>query len=78
MDHKAALIVGLCIILASLLVVIALGWLPQAGRYQMTATSGVNVFLLDTQTGRVWSRVVRPNEGSTGWIEEAAVPWRHE
>jgi len=70
MDRIGLIILGICIIVAAVIVS-----LPERGRYQMTATSGVNVFVLDTMTGRVWTKFVAPSEGSTKWSEEQNVPW---
>ena len=79
MDTKSASILGLCILLAALILASAPRLLPSparggVGRYQFIATTGVNCFVLDTQTGRLWQKFVPHNEGPGRW-EEAPTPW---
>lgn len=81
MDAKSSGIIGGCILLAGLVIALSVhfqgGNLPQGnvndhekGRYQMVVTNGVNVFLVDTKTGRVWQKFVSSNEGTSEWSEQ--------
>lgn len=88
MDRTAAIIVGVCILLSAV-VLAAPGKFSStdgrtsgnvestSARYQMVATSGVNVFVIDTRTGRVWRKFVASTEGPTSWSEEST-PWATE
>jgi hypothetical protein len=74
MDRIGLIVLGICIIIAA--VIISHPDKAEQGRYQMVPTSGVNVFVLDTATGRVWSRFVPSTEGNGKWEEEKDVPWK--
>ncbi len=71
MDLKSAIVIGLCIVLASVVITVISG----EGRYHMVSTSGGNVFVLDTRSGRVWSKFVKPDKGHINWSEEST-PWK--
>ena len=76
MDTRSAGVLGGCIIIASL--ILSLGSrgpaAPEMGRYQFARSNGVNCFVIDTKTGRLWQRFVEPSGGSTDW-EENKAPW---
>jgi hypothetical protein len=81
MDSKGGGILGICIIIAAAIVVFAPHVVPrvappasEVGRYQFARSNGVNVFVLDTKTGRVWQRHVDPSGGPTDWSENKT-PW---
>ena len=79
METKSARILGGCIIVAALIVAWALRSLPlhdsaAVGRYQFGSTSGVNCFVLDTQTGQLWQKFVAKDSGPSQWSEEPS-PW---
>jgi hypothetical protein len=79
MDTKSAWVLGSCIIIAALVVAL----LPRStmapagtevGRYQLVRSNGVNCFVPDTRTGRLWQRHVEPNGGPSDWSENKS-PW---
>jgi hypothetical protein len=72
MNTRAALILGAAIVLAALILALA----PGPGRYQFARTAGVNVFVLDTRTGRLYRKFAPTSQGPTEWREETALPWR--
>jgi hypothetical protein len=76
MDTRGAGIIGGCIIIASLILTLSSRGpaAPEVGRYQFARSSGVNCFVIDTKTGRLWQRFVEPQGGSTDW-EENKGPW---
>jgi hypothetical protein len=79
MDAKAAGILGGCLIVAALIVSLVPRNPPappaaEVGRYQFVRTNGVNCFVLDTQTGRLWQRFVESSGGPSDWSENKA-PW---
>ncbi|MFL5245385.1 MAG: hypothetical protein ACJ8FY_25090 [Gemmataceae bacterium] len=79
MDTRSAGILGACIIFGSLILTLgsrgsAAPSGPEVGRYQFARSSGVNCFVIDTKTGRLWQRFVDPSGGSTTW-EENKGPW---
>lgn len=77
MDTKGGTILGICIILAACIVTLAPRLLTpssEVGRYQLERSNGVNIFMLDTKTGRVWQRYVDSSGGSPDWSENKA-PW---
>jgi hypothetical protein len=78
MDTKAAGVLGVCVIIAALIVALVPRSQPapaaEVGRYQFTRSNGTNCFVLDTKTGRLWSRFVPSSEGSTNWSEDKG-PW---
>jgi hypothetical protein len=79
MDTKAAGVLGVCLIIAALIVSLVPRNPPapaaaEVGRYQFIRTTGVNCFVLDTKTGRLWQRFVESSGGPTNWSENTA-PW---
>lgn len=40
------------------------------GRYQISETNGVNVIVLDTATGDLWTRSVNKTSGPTDWTQQ--------
>ena len=73
MDAMAAGVLGVCIIMAAVM----LAPLPrrsEVGRYQFVHSNGVNCFVLDTKTGRLWQRLNPSSEGPAEWSENKA-PW---
>ena len=70
-----ALIIGLCIIVAAIVMRIT-PRVPadRVGRYQIAGTGGVNVFVLDTRTGKIWSKYFNPTSGATDWDLNTG-PW---
>ncbi len=80
MDTKAAGVVGVCVIIAALIISLgprgrATPAEPEAGRYQFVRSNGVNCFVLDTKTGRLWQGFVSSSSNeSTTWSENKA-PW---
>jgi hypothetical protein len=79
MDTKGAGVLGVCIIIAALVVSLVPrnpppGIAAEVGRYQFGRSNGVNCFVLDTKTGRLWERFVETSGGSPAWSENKA-PW---
>jgi len=81
METKSAGILGVCIIIAALIVSLMPRGLPwaattatESGRYQLIKATDNNVFLLDTKAGRLWQRFVASTSGPSDWSESAA-PW---
>jgi hypothetical protein len=77
MDNKGSIFLGACVIIAACILAFAprsAGPPNEVGRYQFGRSNGVNVFVLDTKTGRVWQRFVDPSSGSPDWFENK-VPW---
>jgi len=75
MRKTEALVIGICIIVAAVVLGIILrSSSDEVGRYQISRSSGVNVFVLDTKTGKLWSRFVSSDSGSTNWALDAG-PW---
>jgi hypothetical protein len=79
MNTRAALIIGLSIVVAAVIMVGVpiLARTPrdaEVGRYQFAHTSGVNAFVIDTKTGRLWNQFVAPTSGPTKW-SECDEPW---
>ena len=79
MDTKAAGVLGVCVIVASLILTLvprgtAVPPVPEVGRYQFARSNGVNCFVPDTKTGRLWQRFVGPTGGPTDWSEDRT-PW---
>mgnify|MGYP001609920478 CR=1 FL=1 len=76
MSRTDTLILGLCLVVAAVLIAGGLCAMGHGnGRYQFARSNGVNVFVLDTRTGRLWSKFVEQTGGSTQWDEESG-PWR--
>jgi hypothetical protein len=75
-DTKAAGILGVCIVIAALIVSLPPRGRNESdvGRYQFARSNGVNCFVLDTKTGRLWSRFVASTGGGTDWSEDKG-PW---
>ena len=77
MNNYGGLILGVCVIVAAAIVAMAprlTGGMSEVGRYQFGRSNGVNVFVLDTKTGRIWQRYVDSSGGSPDWSENKA-PW---
>src|SRR5436309_1639004 len=73
MDTNAAWVLSVCIIIAAVMRAPP----PRSsgvGRYQFVHSNGVNCFVLDTKTGRLWQRLNPSSEGPTEWSEHKA-PW---
>ncbi len=73
MDATAAGVLGFCIIVAAVMHA-PLPRRSEAGRYQFVCPDGVNCFVLDTRTGRLWQRLIPPPGGPAEWSEDKA-PW---
>jgi hypothetical protein len=71
MNMKCAVIIGVSIILAGLIVAFAPG-----SRYQFGSSSGPNCFVLDTKDGRIWQGFVSTNSGAEPTWQEIKAPWR--
>lgn len=75
MDRFGFVILGICIIVAAIILRYPTSPTPpNTGRYQVVPTGGINVLVVDTETGRVWSKVFAPTSGSPEWHEEKT-PW---
>ena len=76
MKTTHSLIIGACIVVAAVLhgVLTKPEVEEQTGRYQITGSSGVNVFVMDTATGQLWSKHFVPDSGSTQWSLSGG-PW---
>jgi hypothetical protein len=82
MNTKAAGLLGVCVILAALILVLGPRWsttVPAEGgsdarRYQFQPGNANNVFILDTRTGRLWRKYLESQEGPSKWEEESG-PW---
>ncbi len=72
MDNRSAVIIGVCIIIASLILILV----PRTGRYAIASSSGVNVFVIDTKSGQLYTKFVPPASGSTNWHQEKDLPWK--
>jgi hypothetical protein len=86
MDTKAASVLGICIVIAALIVALVPRAQPapvsgpagtEVGRYQFVRSNGVS-FVVDTKTGRLWQRFLdqqTPKDWSelkTPWVEATA------
>ena len=60
MDTKSSGILGVCLIIAALIVVLLPR--PQMGRYQMRGVPG-HAYVIDTATGQVWEDFATPSSG---------------
>jgi hypothetical protein len=82
MDTKSSGILGVCFIIAALIVALvprgALVPHQEVGRYQFERTSGVNCFVLDTKTGRLWQGFVSSNNNQAPTWQENRAPWLAE
>ncbi|HQR44274.1 MAG TPA: hypothetical protein PLX97_16375 [Gemmatales bacterium] len=77
MNNYGGLILGVCVMMAAAIIAMAprlTGGSNEVGRYQFERSNGVNVFVLDTKTGRLWQRFVDPSGGSSDWTENKS-PW---
>ena len=77
MEYKGGLVLGACVIVAAFMLAFAIRTaIPptEVGRYQFAGSNGVNVFVLDTKTGRLWQRFVNSSGGPSEWSENR-VPW---
>ena len=78
MDRAAARTLGRYILAAALVVallprVLDLAGVPGPGRYQPATGEGGTQLVIDTQTGRAWSRIVRTNQGTVHWQQDEPV-----
>ena len=66
MDKKSALTLGVCLIIASLVVTLVpqLQTEPQTGRFQMYGVPS-HAYVVDTTTGEVWQDFATANSGSS-------------
>ena len=55
MDTKSASIIGICIIIAALIIALVPRKGGGTGRFQLGGIPG-HVYVLDTETGRVWAK----------------------
>jgi hypothetical protein len=77
MECKGGLVLGICVIVAAFVLAFTTrtAILPnEVGRYQFAGSNGVNVFVLDTKTGRIWQKFVNSTGGPSEWSENS-VPW---
>jgi hypothetical protein len=75
MKRIDAIIIGFCIIAAAFIIAHMSQQSGQrTGRFQIAGSSGVTVFVLDTETGKVWSKFVNQTSGPTNWDEDTG-PW---
>jgi hypothetical protein len=77
MDTQAAGLQGACVIVASLIFTpvprgTAVPPAPEVGCYQVARRDGVNCFVLDTRSGRLWQRFVESSAGSAHRSEDKA------
>ena len=79
MNRDSAVIIGLSIVVGCLVLGITLrqpvtarwdGLPGDVGRYQIIRASDCNVIVLDTKTGRSWTKFVSSNEGPVHWSED--------
>ena len=62
MDTKSGGILGMCLIIAALIVTLVPR--PQVGRYQMGGVPG-HAYVIDTATGQVWEDFATASQGSS-------------
>jgi hypothetical protein len=81
MDTRASGVLGVCLIVAALIVTLvprgqsaAAAPAGEVGRYQFIRSNGPNCFVLDTKNGRLWQRYVETGGGPTNWSQETG-PW---
>src|SRR3954462_6540674 len=69
MDTKAAGILGVCIVVAGVIVSLAARIPPppggEVGPSQFPRSNGGNCFVLDTRTGRLWQGLVSPTSNES-------------
>ncbi len=79
MNRDSAIIIGVCIVVGCLLLGMTGrqggsargdGASNEVGRYQIIRASDCNVMVLDTKTGRSWTKFVSSNEGPVHWSED--------
>jgi len=76
MNRIDSLIIGMCIIVAGLIVGVMLRGSPSGnGRYQIAGSDGGLVFVLDSKTGHIWSRFIPSTKGVETFWEEQSGPW---
>ena len=83
MDTKSAGVLGVCLIIAALIVTLIPRGAPrpsqsEVGRYQFERSNGVNCFVLDTKTGRLWQGFVSSNSSKSPTWQENRAPWLAE
>ena len=77
MDRDTARTLGRYILAASLVVallphLIGIVGVPGEGRYQIGGTDAGKFLMIDTRTGRTWSRMVSVSSGPASWHEDEA------
>ena len=81
MDTKSAGILGICLIIAALIVAFPhtlASSQSEVGRYQFGRSNGVNCFVLDTKTGRLWQGFIASNSNEAPTWQENKTPWLAE
>lgn len=83
MDTKSAGTLGVCFIIAALIVALVPRGPPappqsEVGRYQLERSNGVNCFVLDTKTGRLWQGFVSSSSSEAPTWQENKAPWLAE
>lgn len=71
MEMKSAGLLGVCIIIAAFGLGLVSRYFSNSsgpGRYQLVTGEKFTTFLIDTQTGRVWQKMIVPVE-SAKWAE---------
>ena len=80
MNRDSALIIGVSIVVGCLIlgmtgrqpgIAHTGGSTDDVGRYQVIRASDCNVMVLDTKTGRSWTKFVSSNEGPVHWFEDS-------
>ena len=72
MDRSATRTLGQYILASALILAITprvmdIVGAPSPGRFQAVNVDGGHQLLVDTQSGRTWSRFVPPNQGTVVW-----------
>jgi len=79
MNRDSAVIIGLSIVVGCLVLGISLrqpghlrgeGLPGEVGRYQIIRASDCNVIVLDTKTGRSWTKFISSTMGPEHWFED--------
>ena len=78
MDRAAVHTLGRYIVAAALIVALLprlldLAGVPRPGRYLPAGSGDGTQLVIDTQTGRAWSRIVPTNRGTTHWQQDEPV-----
>ncbi len=67
------LVIGIILGLCAALLLAAAGT-PTTGRYHVSA-SGTNVWVLDSETGQIWSTEKRADDSKPNWMSTEPIHW---